>query len=63
MEINISVLWDVRLCSPIKINRCFGGICRLRLQSSACYMLYAGYLLGLLFNVEDIEEIFLRNVG
>jgi hypothetical protein len=27
-----SVFWDMTPCSPLKVNRCFGGICRLNLQ-------------------------------
>jgi hypothetical protein len=28
-----SVLWDIRPCSPLKVNRYFGGTCRFHLQS------------------------------
>jgi hypothetical protein len=28
-----SVIWDVTLCSPLKINQRFGGTCRLHLQA------------------------------
>jgi hypothetical protein len=31
--------------------------------SSACYLLYANFLLGLFFDPEDGGDIFLRNVG
>jgi hypothetical protein len=38
-----SILWDIMLCSLLKVNRPFGGICRLHLQgrriSSACFLL------------------------
>jgi hypothetical protein len=27
-----SVFWDISACSPLKVNRRFGGTCRLRLQ-------------------------------
>jgi hypothetical protein len=27
-----SIFWDITLCSPLKVNRCFGGTCRLQLQ-------------------------------
>jgi hypothetical protein len=30
--IKISIFWDVMLCSPLKVNRRFGGTCRLNIQ-------------------------------
>jgi hypothetical protein len=30
--LNNSVLWDITPCSPLKVSRRFGGICRLQLQ-------------------------------
>jgi hypothetical protein len=32
------------------------------MQSTACYLLQAGFLLGLISNPEDEDGIFLRNV-
>jgi hypothetical protein len=32
-------------------------------QSSVCYMLHAGFLLGLFFDPEDGSDMFLRKVG
>jgi hypothetical protein len=29
---NSSVFWDITPCSPLKVNRRFGGTCRLHLQ-------------------------------
>jgi hypothetical protein len=29
----------------------------------ACYLLHAGFVLGLFFDPEDVGEIFFRNVG
>jgi hypothetical protein len=26
------IFWDITQCSPLKVNRCFGGTCRLHLQ-------------------------------
>jgi hypothetical protein len=43
--IESSVFWDITACSPLKVNRCFGGKQR--------YLLHAGFLLGLFFNPED----------
>jgi hypothetical protein len=28
----ISIFWDIAPCSPLKVNRCFGGTCFLRIQ-------------------------------
>jgi hypothetical protein len=30
---------------------------------SACYLLHAGFLLGLLFNTEDMGDMFLQNIN
>jgi hypothetical protein len=27
-----SIFWDIKLCSPLIVNRCYGEICRLHLQ-------------------------------
>lgn len=35
----------------------------LRPHTSTCYLLHAGFLLGLFFDTENGDEIFLRNVG
>jgi hypothetical protein len=32
VELKSSVFWDIMLRSPLKVNRCFGGTCRLHLQ-------------------------------
>jgi hypothetical protein len=32
MIMKCSVFWDTASCSPLKVNRCFGGICRFHLQ-------------------------------
>jgi hypothetical protein len=31
--LNMSIFWDITPCSPLKVNRRFGGTCRLDLQS------------------------------
>jgi hypothetical protein len=33
------------------------------IYSSACCLLHAGFLLGLLYNTEDGGDVFLRNIG
>jgi hypothetical protein len=30
-----SILWDITLCSPLKVNQRFGAICRLRLRGQS----------------------------
>jgi hypothetical protein len=54
-------------CSPVKINRSFGGdiasiFTAEDSQSFGCYMLHAGFLLGLLFDPEDGGDMIFRNV-
>jgi hypothetical protein len=53
-----STFWDITPCNPLKVNRRFGGTCRL-LPGSACYLLHAGFLLGLFFDPEDGGDMFL----
>jgi hypothetical protein len=48
--------------SPLEANRRFGGAYHFHLQTSACYLLLAGFLHGLLFGPEDGGKMFLRNV-
>jgi hypothetical protein len=63
--IKSSVFWDMTPCSPLKTNRRFGGTCRLHLQgrriqqNSACYLLHTDFLLGLFFDSEDGDDMFL----
>jgi hypothetical protein len=54
---NNSVFLDIKPCSPLKVNRRFGGT-----LGSACYLLHVGFLLGFLFEYED-GDMFHRNVG
>jgi hypothetical protein len=58
----IYIFWGITLCSPLKVNRRFGGTCRLHLQGLrlnearhqallvTCFQ--AGFLLGLFFELE-----------
>jgi hypothetical protein len=58
-------LWDVTSRSPLKVNRCFGGTCRLRLQDrrvSFVTSFQLDILLGLFLDSEDGGDMFVRNV-
>jgi hypothetical protein len=48
--------WDVRQCNLIEVLRRFGGIPCIHLQSqqlNQAGLLFAGFLLGLLFDLEE----------
>jgi hypothetical protein len=49
-----SICLDIMLCSVLEANSCFG---------SACYLLYAGFLLDLFFSPENRGDMFLQNTG
>jgi hypothetical protein len=71
-----TIFWDIRSCSPMSVNRRFGGTYRLHLQDrrisrarnqfasrallAPCF--HAGFLLGLLFDPEDGVDMFFRNI-
>jgi hypothetical protein len=64
-----SILWDISPISPLKNNRRFGETYLLYIQGSrmshaknskVCYLLHAGFLLGLFFDPEDGSDIFLQ---
>jgi hypothetical protein len=75
--IKSTIFWDITPCSPLRVNRRFGGTYRLHLQcrktsrawnqsesrwqAELCF--HAGFLLGLFFDPEDRGDMFLRNVG
>jgi hypothetical protein len=56
---SIIVFWDITPCSPLKVNRRFGGTYRLHLQGRAllatCF--HAGFLLGIFFDPEDGDDV------
>jgi hypothetical protein len=65
-----SILWDTTPCITLKVDRRFGGIYRLHLQSGgisqAINQHEAGIrrsLSGLFFNPEDKGDMFHRNAG
>jgi hypothetical protein len=45
-------------CSLLKVSRCLGGTCHLHLQGSVCYLLNAGFLVGLFFDPVDGGDMF-----
>jgi hypothetical protein len=67
----VSVFRDMRPCSPLKVNRRYGGTCRFHLQGwrtsqernqlATCFR--AGFLLGLFFDTEDGGDMFFRFHG
>jgi hypothetical protein len=57
------IFWDITTFSPLKVNRRFGGTCRLHLQSSVCHLLENIFLPSLFFEDECGGDMFLRNLG
>jgi hypothetical protein len=62
-----SVFWNITLCSPLKVNRRFGGACRLHIQGRKIIQARnqhgAGHVLTSLFGPQDGGDILLRKVG
>jgi hypothetical protein len=60
------ILWDIMSRSPLKINRRFGGSCRLHIQDRRTSMKHAAssvsFLLGLFFDPEEQGIPFLKNI-
>jgi hypothetical protein len=48
-----TIFWNITPCSPLKVNR--------RALLSTCF--YSGLLIGLFFDPENEDNIFLRNLG
>jgi hypothetical protein len=61
MAAKLAVFCDVTPCASVKCTDVLGG--RTSNQSSACRLLLAVCLLGLLFDPEDVASSFLQNVG
>jgi hypothetical protein len=55
-----TIFWDIKPCSPLRVNRRFGGTYRLHMLAT-CF--HAGFLLSLYFDPEDGRNMFLRNLG
>jgi hypothetical protein len=68
-----SIYWDIMACSLLKVNdvpeNYAASTFRVAEETkkpalcSPCYLAHAGFLLGLLFEPEDGNYIFLRNIG
>jgi hypothetical protein len=57
-----TIFWDITPCSPLKVNQSFGGTYHLNLQGLAtCF--HSGFLIGVFFDPEDGDDMFLRNIG
>jgi hypothetical protein len=63
-----TIFCDITPCSPLSVNRRFGGTYRLHLQGrknklrKLVIYFHAGFLLNLFFFTEDGGDMFLRNV-
>jgi hypothetical protein len=62
MVMKSSAYWDITPCSSVIVNQRFGGTYHLHFQSEKA-LLDALRFLGLLFDPEDVGDMFLRNVG
>jgi hypothetical protein len=58
-----TIFWDITPCSPLKVNRRFGGTYLLHLHGSVFHLLTRWFLLGLFFDPKDGGDMFLRKVG
>jgi hypothetical protein len=69
LSLKSTFFWYITPCSPLKVNRRFGGTYLLHLHglriSPALLAIFshAGFLLGLFLDSEDGENIFLRSDG
>jgi hypothetical protein len=70
------IFWDMKSCSPLSVNRRFGGTYRLHLQGrrnklgkkptskqGAATCLFAGSCWNYFFDPEDGGDMFLKNLG
>jgi hypothetical protein len=63
---NSSIFWDTTSCSPLKLNRRFGGTCLLNVQVRRMAQEESdkqSHPLGLFFDLEDVGDMFHRNIG
>jgi hypothetical protein len=52
---------DITPCSPVKVNKHFGGICRFYLQALLATCFHIGLLLGSFFEPEDGDDMLAFN--
>jgi hypothetical protein len=54
-----TIIWDIMLCGPMRVNRRFGGTYRLLLQGESLFItcFHAGFLLSLFFDPEDGGDV------
>jgi hypothetical protein len=64
------IFWDITPCSPLKVNRHFGGTCHIHRLGRRVNQVRNQYkaggkqiLLSLLYNPEDEGDVFSRNAG
>jgi hypothetical protein len=65
--------WDITLRNSVKINRRFGGtnpihlqyrrVREARMNNSNSWLLYVGFFLRVFFDLQEEEDVFLRNIG
>jgi hypothetical protein len=51
-----TIFWDITTCSPLSVNRRFGGTYRFYLQGKHTRF-HAGFLLNLFFRPEDRGDV------
>jgi hypothetical protein len=62
------IFWDITSCSsvesPLTFRRIISPLSSVTNQhNSACYLLHASFLLDLFFDLDDVSDMFLRNIG
>jgi hypothetical protein len=65
MVMKISIFWDITPCSPLKVNRLFGGTGLLHLKGRRISQARNQHDAGsrLFFDPEDGSNMFIRNVS
>jgi hypothetical protein len=58
--IKSAIFWDITQCSPLKVNRCFGGTCRLHFQDWKSRALLAAWFLLLAWLLNRSRRLHFR---